>query len=263
MKHSQLTDQLQEQASLYASGAMTGSERQEYARHLEDDRCTVCGQEVEELQAAMAMLAFTAAPAEPSATVRDRLMEQARSASVRAVAAPASMPSLRRHWLEVILGAAAVGAIVVALAATRANTEMQQLTNALRARVAQLEVQLARTNDYVATLTSPDVQVVNLAGQGTNIQASGRIFVDPKQKRWHMYVKDLPQAPKDKAYELWFVPKTGNPVRAVVFNTMPAGSTQIDIDAPQGLDLRAAAVTTEPAGGTDLPTGPFALLGAL
>jgi hypothetical protein len=48
-----------------------------------------------------------------------------------------------------------------------------------------------------------------------------------------------------------------------VFNTESNGSTQFDIDVPDGLDLRAAAVTTEPAGGTDQPTGAFALLGTM
>ena len=57
MKHPQLTDELQEQASLYAAGAMTESERREYARHLEEDDCTVCRREAREFQAATALLA--------------------------------------------------------------------------------------------------------------------------------------------------------------------------------------------------------------
>ena len=84
-----------------------------------------------------------------------------------------------------------------------------------------------------------------------------------KQKRWFFYVKDLPPVPADKSYELWFVPKTGTPVRAVVFNTETNGSSEVEVTVPEGLDLRAAAVTTEPAGGTDQPTGAFALLGAM
>ena len=58
MRHEQLTDDLQEQASLFAAGAMTESERKEYARHLEEDQCAVCLSEVNELQSAVSMLAF-------------------------------------------------------------------------------------------------------------------------------------------------------------------------------------------------------------
>ena len=262
MKHSHLTDDLQEQASLYAAGAMTESERREYAHHLEDDRCEVCRAEVDELQAAMSMVAFSTPPVSPSPAVRERLMEQARAAATRSET-KGRMPFLSRHWLELLTSMAAVGAIVIALAATYSNRELRRAEAELRSRISQLEVQLARSENLVARVTSPDIRIVNLAGQGQNVQASGRVFWDQKKKHWFFYAKDLPPVAADKIYELWFVPKTGNPVRAAVFNTESNGSTQFDIDVPDGLDLRAAAVTTEPAGGTDQPTGAFALLGAM
>ncbi len=261
MRHAHLTDDLQEQASLYAAGAMTESERAEYARHLEDDNCAVCRAEVKELESAMSMMAFTAPGASPSPAVRERLMEQARGVSQPR--REASMPFLRRRWAELITSTAAVGAIVVALAATRANNELKNLAATLSSRIAQLEVQVARNQDYIAQLTDTGVRVVDLAGQGQNVRAIGRIFVDPSKKKWRMFVKDLPPTSADKAYELWFVPKTGNPVKAAVFRTEGAGVAELEIDVPEGLDLRAAAVTTEPAGGTESPTGPFALLGAM
>jgi anti-sigma-K factor RskA len=262
MRHQHLTDELQEQASLYAAGAMTVSEQQEYVRHLEDDQCAVCREEVKELQATVSMLAFDTLSVAPSPAVRERLLQQARAVAPPRTAGSA-MPFLRRRWLELVTTSAAIGAIVVAMAATQANNEMKRLTDALVSRIAQLEVEVARNQTYVATLTSPDVKVVNLAGQGTNAQANGRIFWDPKDKKWLFYARSLPPVSADRSYELWFVPKTGNPVRAAVFNTEAAGTAQLEIPVPEGLDLRAAAVTTEPAGGTDLPTGPYALLGAM
>ena len=262
MRHTQLTDDLQEQASLYAVGAMTESERKEFARHLEEDQCAVCVSEVKELQSAASMLAFDTASAVPSPSVRDRLMEQARSA---APARPVpQLPFLTRHWLQLLTSTVAIGAIVVTFAANRANDELRRLTQVLSSRVAQLEVQVSQTQNYIATLTSPDVRVVNLAGQGLNVQASGRIFWDQSKKKWLFYVRDLPQLPKDKSYQLWFVPASGNPVSAVVFNTENDGSTEQEIDVPEGVPgLKAAAVTTEPAGGLPQPSGAFALLGAL
>jgi hypothetical protein len=104
---------------------------------------------------------------------------------------------------------------------------------------------------------------VPLAGQGLNVQASARIFWDQPNKKWFLYVRNLPRVPANESYELWFLPKSGNPLRAAVFNTEGSGAAELEIDVPPGVDLRAAAVTTEPAGGLDLPSGPFALLGAL
>jgi anti-sigma-K factor RskA len=263
MRHTQLTDDLQEQASLYAAGAMTDNERKEFVRHLEEDHCVVCESEVRELQSVASMLAFDTAPALPSASVRDRLMEQARS-SVPDTRPARQLPFFRRHWLQVVTGAVAIAAVAVAFTATRTSNELRRLTQVLNSRVAQLEVQLAQNQTYIATLTSPGVRVVNLAGQGLNVQASGRIFWDQSKKKWLFYVRDLPQLPADKSYQLWFVPASGNPVSAVVFNTERDGSTEQQIDVPDAVTaLKAAAVTTEPAGGLPQPSGPFALLGAL
>ncbi len=106
---------------------------------------------------------------------------------------------------DLIASSAAIAAIVVAFAVTRANTELRGLIDVLNSRIAQLEVQ-----------------------------------------------------------QLWFVPVSGNPVSAVVFNTATDGSAEKEIDVPEAVvALKAAAVTTEPAGGLPQPSGPFALLGAL
>jgi anti-sigma-K factor RskA len=262
MRHTQLTDDLQEQASLYAAGAMTESERKEFARHLEEDQCSVCVAEVKELQSVAAMLAFDTPLASPSPSVRDRLMEQARTV---APARPApKVPFFSRYWLQLVTSAVAVIAIAVTVAVTRANNELRRLTQVLNSRIAQLEVQVAQNQTYIATLTSAEVRVVNLAGQNANVQASGRIFWDQSKRKWLFYVRDLPKLPPDKSYQLWFVPALGNPVSAVVFNTESDGTAEQQIDVPAGLvTLKAAAVTTEPAGGLPQPSGAFALLGAL
>jgi anti-sigma-K factor RskA len=238
MKHTELTDDLQERASLYAAGAMTDSERQEYARHLEEDQCAVCRAEVNELQSAISFLAFTVSPSSPSPSVKARLMEQARNA------VPAGeQPQVGSRWLQWITAAVAVASMAVAFTVIRTNSELR---------------------NNIAMLTAAGVRVVDLAGQGPNGQASGRIFWNQQLKRWFFYVHDLPPVSADKNYQLWFVPKSGNPVSASVFNTLSDGSAEIEIPVPDEItDLKAAAVTTEPAGGLPQPSGGFALLGAM
>ncbi|PYS41945.1 MAG: hypothetical protein DMG14_05560 [Acidobacteria bacterium] len=259
MKHTQLTDDLQERASLYAAGAMTDRERLEYARHLEEDQCAVCRAEVNELQSAISLLALTVPSSSPAPSVKARLMEQARNAA--AVTHP-PQPAFR--WLQWLTAAVAVAAIAVVFVITRTNTALRHQTDELRSRIAQLEVQLAEQRNNLAMLTSAGVQVVDLAGQGTNVQASGRIFWNQQQKRWVLYIRDLPPVSADKTYQLWFVPKSGNPVSAKVFNTESDGSAAVEVAVPDEVtDLKAAAVTTEPAPGLPQPSGPFALLGAM
>src|SRR6266705_3547524 len=110
MRHTQLTDDLQEQATLYAAGAMTDSERKEYTRHLEEDQCAVCLSEVNELQSAVSMLAFSTPSRSPSPSVQKRLREQARS--VASAGPIRSQSLLRRFWVDLIASSAAIAAIV-------------------------------------------------------------------------------------------------------------------------------------------------------
>jgi anti-sigma-K factor RskA len=259
MKHTQLTEDLQERASLYAAGAMTDSERLEYARHLEEDQCTVCRSEVDQLQAAISLLAFSVPSSGPSPGVKARLMDQARNAT------PVAEKRPHGSWLfQWSTAALAVVSIVVAFTVIRSNGELRRLAAELNSRIAQLEVQLANERNTVAMLTTAGVRVVDLAGQGPNVQASGRLFWDQQRKRWFVYIRDLPPVPADRTYQLWFVPKSGMPVSADVFNTASNGSIEIDIAVPDAVgDLKAAAVTTEPAGGLPQPSGSFALLGAM
>jgi len=259
MRHTQLTDELQERASLYAAGAMTDSEQREYVRHLEEDQCAVCRAEVDELQSAVSLLAFGVPTSTPSPAVKERLMEQARRAGPVREQKRAAMP-----WLNWLTGAVAVASLGLALIVTQTNNQLRRQTDQLTSRIAQLEVELAGQRNEIATLTSAGVKVVDLAGQGNNVQASGRIFWNQGQKRWRFYVRGLPPAPADKDYQLWFVPKAGNPVSAKVFDTDSNGSFEVEIEVPDNAgELKAAAVTTEPAGGLQLPSGAFALLGAL
>jgi outer membrane murein-binding lipoprotein Lpp len=165
------------------------------------------------------------------------------------------------NWLT---AAVAIASLALAFIVTRSNNELRRQTDELNSRIAQLEVQLAGQRTEIATLTSAGVRVVDLAGQGNNVQASGRIFWNQGEKRWRFYVRGLPPAPADKDYQLWFVPKAGNPVSARVFDTDSDGSYEVEIPVPDNAgELKAAAVTTEPAGGLPLPSGAFALLGAL
>ncbi len=239
MRHTELTDDLQERASLYAAGAMTDSERVEYARHLEEDQCPVCRSEVKDLESAASLLAFSIPSARPSPNVRTRLMDQARMAS--------SVSDERRPsafaWPPWITATVAIASIALALLVVRTNSELRR---------------------KIGELTSPSVRVIDLTGQGTNMQARGRIFVNQQEKRWIVYVRDLPPVPAGMIYQLWFVPKSGNPISAKVFNTGTNGNAEIEVSLPNDLpDLNAAAVTTEPAGGLPQPTGAFALLGTM
>jgi anti-sigma-K factor RskA len=259
MRHLQLTDDLEGQASLYAMDALPEDERVEYARHLEEDQCAVCREAVREFQAATSLLAYSVPPVAPPPALKARLLQQARGS-----APPAPQASFfTRRWLELATSIAAVAAVAVMMVTINSNRELRRLTDELNSRISQLEVELSQQRTLVALVTSPENRVIDLAGQGQTLGARGRIVWDEPGKRWLVSVRGLPRVPDNLTYQLWFVPKTGNPLNAVVFNTEANGSKEVEVELPPDLpELKAAAVTTEQAPGQQLPTGAFALLGA-
>jgi anti-sigma-K factor RskA len=245
---------------------MTSSEEQEYARHLDEDECAVCRSEVRELQSAISLMAFTLPSASPSPSVKARLMEQAQRVSPAAPPAKAGFRPAKAgfRWMQWVTSAVAVASLAVAFVVIRTNNELRRTTEELNGRIAQLEVQLAGQRNELALLTRAGIRVVDLAGQGANRQASGRIFVDDQRKQWTVYVNNLPAVPAGETYQLWFVPTSGDPIPSDTFNTEPDGSARVEVSVPDSVaSLKAAAVTPEPAGGSQKPTNPLALLGSL
>jgi len=72
----------------------------------------------------------------------------------------------------------------------------------------------------------------------------------------------LKPAPAGRTYQLWFI-RDGKPVPSVTFNVAPAGDALVsDVTVPTGGEISAAAITEEPAGGSQQPTTPILLVGA-
>lgn len=72
----------------------------------------------------------------------------------------------------------------------------------------------------------------------------------------------MPPLPAGKTYQLWML-IGGSPVSAGTFNTGPGGRAMLHGQlAADALEASAFAVTLEPAGGSNKPTGPKYLLGS-
>jgi anti-sigma-K factor RskA len=259
----------------YALGALEGDELRELEEHLASG-CPECRRQLDLLQGDLEAFAASFEPIAPSEMVRQRVLRDAKPA-----AAPESAPEPRLQrpapaprwgWL------AAAAALVFAILAgwglaerARLQGEAQALAaerDSLSRRAAELsrEAESARTaaarmSRALEIISSPGMQSVALAGLGPTPGATGRTFIDPLDGKAVFYAFDLPKLAADKTYELWFITADG-PVAAGTFDVDPRGAASLEVPrtVPAG-GIAAWAVTIEPAGGVQQPTGDMVLKG--
>jgi hypothetical protein len=156
--------------------------------------------------------------------------------------------------------AAAFGALWYAtradLGATRAN--VAQLEGIVHAR----ELELHEKENELAWLKDPRVQVALLKGLEGNPSAKARLLWNPEARQGILWVSGLPPLPLEKSYELWaFVGE--QPVPAGIFDAKESGVTVIPISKQDNLGDAPVkfAVSIEPRGGVNAPTGAIVLVG--
>jgi anti-sigma-K factor RskA len=149
---------------------------------------------------------------------------------------------------------ASLGSQIVKLRSdlTTAQTETQTLRGVLDERVKL---------DHV--LMSPDLQLTRLAPVGPARQAGGVVAVSDASRTAMVQAFGLPPTPAGKAYELWWITKESGPIKAGLFSAREGHATVAPASMPpMGQRVMLAAVTLEPAGGVDKPTGAMYLKGA-
>jgi anti-sigma-K factor RskA len=251
----------EEDFELYALGVLEGDELRGIETHI--GSCSGCAQKIAEARGRVALLAFSAEPAEPSLEVRQRLM-----ARIRAEANPARATSAVRterdpsSFWNFAWGILALALAIFAIYLWNSNKILQQ---ELDRQEAAMKTQVALTEKYhaiSALFTSPQTVTVNLAAKSPNATEPGRVLFNAQQGAL-VYVGTLPQLAADKSYELWVIPQTGNPIPAGVFSASPNGEAKVVLpNIPAGISPKAFAVTIEPAGGGAAPAGPFAQVGS-
>jgi anti-sigma-K factor RskA len=236
-------DQLREEYELYAMGLADEPERSALGAHLEEG-CKVCADGVRRAREMVALMATTAPAVAPSPGLRRRLM-----ASVGA-------EEQRRGWgwswtpLWAVVSAMCLVAAVYFYGRERdTGLTLARLQEAARAQT----MELARLNDALALLNQPETRQVTF-GEGAPKPPRGRVFVNPKGGVLLM-ASNLPAPPEGKTYEMWLIPRTGNPVPAGLFQSDAQGSAlhmqRVTVDMAS---TKAVAVTLEPAGGVQQPT---------
>lgn len=220
---------LHDQLAAYALDALDEDERSAFEAHLAE--CDDCRAELEDFRRTATLLAYGSEGPSPPESLRERVLEEAkreRPAQSVVVLRP------RRALRLTAVAAAAAAAIALGLgiwAATLASSlDAERNARADDARAA-------------AILADADSSRIALGERGQLVRGPDGQSV--------MVVRDLAPAPAGKTYEAWVI-DAGGPVKAGLFE---GGGQQIVLlsePVPRG---SMVAVTLEPDGGSDQPTG--------
>lgn len=256
---------------LYVADALEPADRADLRRHLSTG-CAACAGHLAEAEATFAAVGIGAAPVVPSAALRRRVMD--------GLASPSTRPQ-RKPWFWRLAIPAAAGALAAAatfaLVLTRppaflrpapaADPAVAVLREQVRRRdetIADLEARVVREHAVVDAMLKSSADIVRLTNGAAQPTAAAWLVWDRPAGRWVVLADHLTPAPAGKTYELWYVTRAGGKVRAGTFDVAPDGSATIQAKLPNDLGpLAMAAVTDEPAGGTDSPTGQFQLTAKL
>ncbi len=233
---------LQEHYEAFALGICDDPEASEIRAHVERG-CETCTPGVEEVRFAATQLAYLAPEVEPPARVRRKLLGSVAESKPRA--------RFSLNWAAALgWGVAAVLLIGVFFFQRQARELYERLAELDRQHL-ELASENERLRQVLAIVSSPETVPVSLGA--------------PTSPRLHAYWNDdlglvlagsnmrLPSA--DRTYQLWVVPKEGNPISVSIFRPSQDGDVLL-IAAPSAEigDSAALAISEEPAGGSPQPT---------
>jgi anti-sigma-K factor RskA len=285
------SEDFEDLAAGYALDALEADEAREFRHHA--NGCPTCQRLLAEFRGVVAVLPEMLDEVPVSPRVKSLLMEQVRreateSASPRpAVVAredpTAARPRRSRERVGWLLSLAASLALLVGLGAWNLSLQQQLAASQQAARAAQSELsgarqQLAATQQVAESLRqqlaaaggTEQVQSQMLGGLAAggrawtmtskapqSADAVGVVVHDPRTGQLLVHAAGLPQLSSTETYELW-VQQSGTMVPAGLAKAGGPSTFTLPVGAAPG-DVSAVALSLEPAGGSQSPTGPVLL----
>lgn len=283
-------DQLKDLLPLEALGRLEGEERAAMAAHLAAG-CDECEAELRQFREALAAMAMNAAGEAPADRIWSRLESRLKFAQAadsgspaEAMRAPSSArgASAMRRW-RIATAVAAAAAVVLAMVAGRYASDAELARQQSADRIAALldqnralavanenqrrelaiaHLKLSASGRLTQAMLAPDARVIRLGPLAPARGAAGIVAVSEADRQAVLHVAGLPAPPPGKEYELWWIGAKSGPLRAAVFAPGANGSATVaSTMPPTGERLLASAITLEPAGGVNKPTGAAYLKG--
>lgn len=225
-------NEIHDMAAAYALGSLDDEDRSDFERHL--PTCADCQEQVGAMTDATGELAWEQA-ARPPDRLREAVMASLDSTPQEEVPGrePATVTRLvrRRRWIP--LGIAAAIAALSLLGWSLLGSG--RVLSAILADPNAVSIQAAPTD----------------AGQGAF--SSARFVYSRERAAGVFVIEGLKPAGSDRTYELWLIGETG-PLPAGLFTPDESGRAEVLVKS-EVQPGTVVALTEEPAGGVDAPTG--------
>ena len=233
--------------------------------------CLICRQELAELREAASHLAFAA----PAAAVGDEMRDRIRGRLLARAAADPRRPAPPKEHAEVVpitihwgraglFAAAASVLLVISLTVLgyvlRDRARLRDAAGIQTARAARerattdsLRTVVLARDSLIAGITGRDVALMTLTTNGTKAPFA-YMFWDRRANTWTMIAHNMPELKPGRTYQLWLVTASSK-ISAGTFQPQNGDAVIRATYALPADQLKALAVTEEPAGGVPQPTG--------
>jgi anti-sigma-K factor RskA len=224
----------------YALGSLEAAERANVEAHVA--ACAACAARLRGYQGVVATLPLGLAPVSPPSEALETIKALARGRRADRKARP--KPVFLAGWLRLARWPAVAAALALLL-----------FWNVTLQRELVRRAPGPAPGPEVEALSRRPGRVVILNGTGKP-NASARLFV-AVDGGGHLAVSGLePLPPRERTYQLWFVPAGGLPVTGAAFGVDGYGRAWVKVAVPSSLDdVQAIVITEEPAPRGSAPTG--------
>jgi anti-sigma-K factor RskA len=258
-----IDERLQDQASLYALGALEADEAREFEAALRDN--PELRALVRDLRAVTEVIAGTAPLLEPPASVKAKLMLQI--GELRRPATVTDLGARRRPVSAWIPWALAAGLAMVSFGFLYQSAGLKAELAAQARHIDELgmSLEVAQTESgelrqAVAKLRESNrLAAIRIALLDSLVAADPKAVAvsvwDNERQNGVFIVRNLKSLPTDKDYQLWIIdPKYKTPVDAGVFQVDAKGNVRADFHAREPIQTASQfAVTIEKKGGAEVP----------
>lgn len=231
-----------EQSEAYALGALDAQELVDFQGHLSAG-CPICEAYLRETHETLNLLHRSLRPLTPAANVKQRVLDQITPQNIVPISSARAKHS--RPWLR-MSGTIAAGIVGLIIGGSYYRL--------------QYEPRHTVYSSVIDLLRDPATRDYPLYGTGPMPQAKGR-FLWNASGEGHIFVSDLPSAAEGKAYAVWTIAAQKAPRYVGTIKTDAAGRGGLHVNTKADeKPIETFAVTLEPAGPVNAPTGPMVLV---